>query len=284
MTASTARAKAMSVAVGIAHPRRASPSPPSERDGGDEDQRGHDDAADGRDDRHHGLGRRAQVADEELALELQPRDEEEDREQAVAGPVPDGEVEVAPLDADHGVAHGEVGVGPRGVGQDQRGHRREQQRAADGLGAQRLGDVLRLGPARAVQDRAGRAGSGGGVIDALLRWDARTPGSPSGADQTSRRSAARLSAGGGGSRGGAAATSPAYIRPTSATSAASACTVPSSSIVFSKCRAAPSTTTMLIRSRVRRRACGRSALRSSRTRRTRPASRPTPRRGSRWRS
>ena len=96
ITASTARAKAMSVAVGIAHPRRASPSAPTISDGGDEDQRGHDDAADGRHHRHHRLGRRAQVADEELALELEPRDEEEDGEQAVAGPVPDGEVEVRP--------------------------------------------------------------------------------------------------------------------------------------------------------------------------------------------
>ena len=57
MTASTARAKAMSVAVGIAHPRRASPSAPPGH-GGEEDQSGHDDPADGRHHRHHGLGRR----------------------------------------------------------------------------------------------------------------------------------------------------------------------------------------------------------------------------------
>ena len=130
------------------------------RDGGEEDQRGHDDPADGRDHRDDGLGRGAQVADEELALELQPRHEEEDRQQAVAGPVADGELEVAPLDAEHGVAQGEVGIGPRGVRDDQgRDRRTEEQGAADGLGAQRVGDHLRLGPAGPVQD--GRPGRGG---------------------------------------------------------------------------------------------------------------------------
>ena len=115
----------------------------------------------GRDDRHHRLRRRAQVADEELALELQPRDEEEDREQAVAGPLTDGEVEVAPLDADHGVAQGEVGIRPGGVRQDEGGDGGgEQQRATDRLGAQRLGDRLGLGPAGPVQD--GRPALGGG--------------------------------------------------------------------------------------------------------------------------
>ena len=87
MTASTASAKAMSVAVGIAQPRggvalgaRArAPSATKTRAGTTTPPT----AAD---DRDRGLGRRAQVADEELALELEPGDEEEDGEQAVGRP------------------------------------------------------------------------------------------------------------------------------------------------------------------------------------------------------
>ena len=74
----------MSVAVGIAQPRRA-PSPVP-RLTSDVDQRRHDHAADRRGDRQRRPARVAQVAGDELALELQPGDEEEDRQQPVGGP------------------------------------------------------------------------------------------------------------------------------------------------------------------------------------------------------
>ena len=54
----------------------------------DRDQRGHDHAADGRERPAAPPARRsAQLADDQLALDLEPGDEEEDRQQAVGGPV-----------------------------------------------------------------------------------------------------------------------------------------------------------------------------------------------------
>ena len=95
MTASTARAKAMSVAVGMAQPPSTSPDAVAEAAGdGEEDQGRHGHAAHRGGDRQRRLGRVAQVADHELALELEPGDEEEDREQAVGGPLLEGEVQV----------------------------------------------------------------------------------------------------------------------------------------------------------------------------------------------
>ena len=162
MTASTARAKAMSVAVGIAHPRRASPSPPSRVTVATKTSAGTMTPPIAATTGTTAFAGRAQVADEELALELQPGDEEEDGEQAVARPVADGEVEVAPLDADHGVAHGEVGIRPGGVGEHQGGDGGgEQQRAADRLGAQRVGDACASGQLGRLQDAAVVSASGG---------------------------------------------------------------------------------------------------------------------------
>ena len=60
------------------------------------------------------LRRVGQVAGHELALELDPGDEEEDREQAVGRPRPEGEVEVQRVRADDGVAQRGVGVRARG--------------------------------------------------------------------------------------------------------------------------------------------------------------------------
>ena len=102
----------MSVAVGIAQPRSA-PSPAAEVDQ-DEEQRGHRHAADGG---GHGQGRPprvAQVAGDELALELQSGDEEEDRQQPVGRPGAQGQVQVQRRRADAGVAQGLVAGAPRG--------------------------------------------------------------------------------------------------------------------------------------------------------------------------
>ena len=83
-TASTASANAMSVAAGIAQPRG---RPSRRRVHREVDQRGYGDPARGRDDRHGRVRGSAQRADHELALELQPGHEEEDRERPVGGPV-----------------------------------------------------------------------------------------------------------------------------------------------------------------------------------------------------
>ena len=73
----------MSVAIGMPQPAR--PAPPSvERD---VDDRRHDHAADRRDDRQHRLARLGQLADDDLALDLEPDDEEEERHQPVVDPV-----------------------------------------------------------------------------------------------------------------------------------------------------------------------------------------------------
>ena len=92
-TASTASANAMSVAIGTAQPCGA---PGSARDG-EVDSGGDDHAADRGDHRQHGLGGPAQLADDELALELEAGDEEEDRQQPVRRPGGQVEVEVQGL-------------------------------------------------------------------------------------------------------------------------------------------------------------------------------------------
>ena len=93
MTARIASAKAMSVAVGIAHPRsdrRRRPRRPRRR----RPAAGTTIPPDGGDDRQRGPPRVAQVAGDELALELQTGDEEEDGEQPVGGPGAEAQVEV----------------------------------------------------------------------------------------------------------------------------------------------------------------------------------------------
>ena len=71
---------------------------------------GHRDTADRGRDRQRRLAAVGQVAGDELALELDPRDEEEERQQAVGGPRPEAEVEVQRVRADDEVAQGDVGV------------------------------------------------------------------------------------------------------------------------------------------------------------------------------
>ena len=102
------------------------------------EHRGHDHAADRRDDRDDRLRRLAQRAEDELVLELEARDEEEHREQSVGGPGLQGEVEVQGRRPHDGVGELVVALAPRRVRPDEReDRRREQQRPADGLLPQR---------------------------------------------------------------------------------------------------------------------------------------------------
>jgi hypothetical protein len=120
-----------------------------------------------------------QIARHELALELQPRDEEEDRQQPVGRPGGEGQVEVQCCGPD--AQPGEVGVrgAPRRVGPEQRQRRRgDEQQSAGGLGAQQVADAARLRPrATAEQAGAGRRGVHPGVIQRDRRTY-RRPGFP----------------------------------------------------------------------------------------------------------
>ena len=195
MTASTASAKAMSVAVGMAHPRRASPSAPSARTTPTKTSAGMMTPPTAAVTGTAALATCAQLTDEELALELEPGDEEEDGEQTVRRPVPERQPQLAPLRPDVGALQGLVGLAPRAVREDQRRHGRgEQEGPAGRLGAQGFGDVLALRPRRATQDGAVLAG-GSRVGHGLLLGGGRDAprGRRVGADQTSRRSVGSLS-------------------------------------------------------------------------------------------
>ena len=181
MMASTASAKAMSVAVGIAQPVERAVG--AERDQ-HVDQRRHGHAADGGQDRQGGPLRVAQVAGDELALELEPDDEEEDRQQPVRGPGAEGEVEVERGRTDREVAQRLVGAAGGRVDPDQRHHGAEQQqRAADGLLPQDLRDARGLGPGTASQERTARVvlftGHEGGTSRGRRKLlPTRLPGAP----------------------------------------------------------------------------------------------------------
>ena len=126
MTASTASAKAMSVAVGMRPAGRGRRGAHGD-DRADVDERGHGHAARAR--RRRGaaaFGAVAQVAGDELALELDPRDEEEDREQAVGGPVPRERSRCSAAGPTTESREGVVAVAPGRVGPDQRRARRRR--------------------------------------------------------------------------------------------------------------------------------------------------------------
>ena len=112
----------------------------------DEDQRGNGHPADGGDHRHEGRLWVAEVAGDELALELETYEEEEHRQQPVRGPVADRQVEVQPEDipAEMGVAQAEVEVRREVRGQHRRGGGDQQQDAADRLRPQDLLDAEEL--------------------------------------------------------------------------------------------------------------------------------------------
>jgi hypothetical protein len=114
-------------------------------------QRGHRHATDGGGHGQSSLPGIPEVTGDELPLQLQPGDEEEDREQSVGGPRAQREAQVQGRRADPGVPERGVGIGPGRVGPGQRqdsGH--EEKRAADGLLAQHSGD-----PAGLVEGAAG---------------------------------------------------------------------------------------------------------------------------------
>ena len=130
----------MSVAVGTAQPSRlASPIPAmSEVDGG-----GRDHAADRSGGGDQRIGRLAQAAQDQLALELEAGQEEEHGEAAIGGPVL--ETQRPEVEVQDRLVAVEVDVGP-----DQRDDRRcQEEEAADGLLPERVRDeaalVLRLG-------------------------------------------------------------------------------------------------------------------------------------------
>ena len=107
------------------------------------DQRGDDDAAHGRRDRHRRLPEVPQVTRDELALELEAHEEEEDREQPVRGPGAEAEVQVPRLVAHVEVPQREVALRKGGVGPDDGEDGGDHQEdAGHGLAAQ---DVLESG-------------------------------------------------------------------------------------------------------------------------------------------
>ena len=89
----------MSVAIGTAQPSRFSGWPATRlmptKIGGR-----HDHPADGGGDREGGTRRVAQIAGDELALEFQPDDEEEDRQQSVGGPLRERQPQMQRLGAE----------------------------------------------------------------------------------------------------------------------------------------------------------------------------------------
>ncbi len=116
-SASTPSAKAMSVAAGIAQPRRV-PAPAIEHG---IDQGRHRHAAERREAGQHPVGPGAQLPVQHLALDLQPDQQEEHRHQAVVDPVQHAHR------PESGVERVRVGLGQGPVGDDQRQRRRRHQ-------------------------------------------------------------------------------------------------------------------------------------------------------------
>ena len=209
-SASTPSANAMSVATGIAH--APSSRGRAARDG-ERDERGHDHAADGGEDRQRGGAAVGQFADDQLALELEPGDEEEDGQQPVRGPVAERQVQVQPLRPDRGRRIPDGAIAALGdVGPEQSERRGDQQEPpARGLLTQEVGEVV------GTENESLESGSGRwlptrlpGAPSAEFRWDRPRRGASAGAG--SRRTAPRRGRGDRGSswRGGAAATRPRH--------------------------------------------------------------------------
>ena len=118
-TASTARANAMSVAIGTAQPSMFSGWPASTLIA-DVDRRGHHHAADGGRDRQGCAARITQIPGDELALEFEPDDEEEDGQQSVGGPRRDAELQMQCVRPDFELRHRAVRLRPRRVRPHQR--------------------------------------------------------------------------------------------------------------------------------------------------------------------
>ena len=110
-----------------------------------EDRRGHQHAADRRQDRQRGPARIAQIAGDELALELQSDDEEEDRQEAVGRPRRDAQPQMQRFGAERELRHRLIGVRPRRISPpDSHSRCDEQQHAANGFLTQNPGEPLGL--------------------------------------------------------------------------------------------------------------------------------------------
>ena len=152
----TPTAMAMSVAIGMPQP---SDPVPADVDR-DVDQGGHDHAADGGDRRQRGGPRVAQLALDELALDLEADDEEEDRHQRVVDPLLQVEVDRVAADRDRhvGVPQVEVRLLPRRVRPDQRDHRRgDEHDAARGLLVEEVAQGVDRDDGESSVTRAGAA-------------------------------------------------------------------------------------------------------------------------------
>ena len=134
---------------------------------GDVDQRRRDHAAHRRGHRQGRAARVAQVAGDELTLELEADDEEEDRQQAVRGPLAQAQVQVQ-RDAEQRdrlgdrleVADRLVGAGEGGVGPDDRdGRADDEQQASGGLRPQHLGDAAGLQERASAEEPRLRVGA-----------------------------------------------------------------------------------------------------------------------------
>ncbi len=150
-TASTARANAMSVAMGTAQPPRFSGCPAARLTAMKIP------AGTSMPPMAAAIGSAArpritQIARDELALEFHPDHEEEDRQQPVGRPGREAEVQMQRFRSDHELREPVIGLRPRRIRPSQRQARRDQQQyPADRLLAQDLGEALRLGPGTAGQ-------------------------------------------------------------------------------------------------------------------------------------
>ncbi|KQT58456.1 hypothetical protein ASG52_21595 [Methylobacterium sp. Leaf456] len=151
-SASTPSAKAMSVAAGIAQPRRVSGDPV--HGGVDQGRRRH--AAERGKPRQHPVGPGAQAPVEHLALDLQPDEQEEHRHQGVVDPVQDRQ------GAEIRLQGCEVGVRQRRVRHHERkrrGGHQDEAAPASLVRAFRRADTDRTGSAaaRVIKDTGIRA-------------------------------------------------------------------------------------------------------------------------------
>ena len=168
-TPSTPTAKAMSVAIGIPQPAAAVAAGRVE---GEVERGRHHHPADRGHDRQRGGPGVAQVAVDQLVLDLQPDHEEEDHHQRVVDPVLQRLVEVQRpgVQDDVGVPERVVRRRPRAVGPDQRdGRGEQQQQRARRLDAQELAHRSRdEAGQRLVARHVGRAGLPEVVADARV--------------------------------------------------------------------------------------------------------------------
>ena len=153
ITASTARAKAMSAGLDRPPDRRAALAAGVEAGRSRRD----DDPSDGGGDRQRGPSGVPQATADELTLQLQSGDEEEDRQQPVAGPLGQGQVQMhgGRPDLQRRESRVDIGSMENWAQTSARVAATMKQGAADGLGAQDVSDPADFGPAAPVQEADG---------------------------------------------------------------------------------------------------------------------------------